>query len=268
MTIRRAGEILALACALSACAGPAARGQTTPVATVRAVQPNIYEIAPEQVVPSQEAVPFVEVSGSASVSVPTDQAQVSFAMETRGQSAAAAASANADAMDRVLNALRRAGLPGLDLETFGYSLQPEYSTDQQRVRSIVGYVSNNNVRATIDDVDQVGRVIDVAIGAGANRVANIAFSATDTEDARAEAMAQAVRNARAQAEVMAEALGYRLGAPLEVHGGVNQPMPRPMTYDIQLSAARAAPTPIEAGDQTVDANVTIRFALGQALPGR
>jgi hypothetical protein len=232
------------------------------------VQPNIYEIAPEQVVPSQEAVPFIEVSGSASVSVPSDQAQVSFAMESRGESAASAASANAEAMDRVLNALRRAGLPGLDLETFGYTLQPEYSTDQQRVRAIVGYVASNNVRATISDVDQVGRVIDVAVGAGANRVASLAFNATDTEGARAEAMAGAVRNARAQAEVMAEALGYQLGAPLEVHGGVQQPMPRPMAFDVQFRVAQAVPTPIEAGDQTVDANVTIRFALGPRLSQR
>jgi len=251
-----------------ACAGPPARGQSTPPPPVRGVQPNIYEIAPEQVAPSQEP-PFIEVNGAATVIVPTDQARVSFAMESRGASAAEAANVNADAMDRVLTALRRAGLPGLDLETFGYALQPEYATDPQRVRTVSGYVVTNNVSATITDVDAVGRLIDVAIGAGANRVSGIAFTASDTEPARRQALSEAVASARAEAEVIAQALGYRLGAPLEIHGGAERPSPRPLALDsgIRFQAA-AAPTPIEAGDQTVSANVTVRFALGPALSGR
>lgn len=268
--IRRPGQILALACGLSACAGPPARGQ--PVAPRQApgtIQPNIYEVAPEQAARSQETPAFIEVSGSASVSVPADQAQVAFAMETRAESAAEAASANAAAMDRVLAALRTGDLPGLELETFGYAVTPQYATDQQRVRTVVAYTALNNVRATVTDVDAVGRVIDLALGAGANRIASLAFSASNTDDARAQAMSEAVRNARAEAVVMAEALGYRLGAPLEVRGGSQRPGPIPMAFSAEAArAVQAAPTPIEAGDQTVDANVTIRFALGPALDGR
>jgi uncharacterized protein YggE len=117
-------------------------------------------------------------------------------------------------------------------------------------------------------VDAVGRLIDLAIGAGANRVVNIAFSASDTDDARAQAMAEAVRSARAEAEVMARALGYGLGAPLEVRGGAQRPGPVPMSFGAEAMRVQAAPTPIEAGDQLVTANVSIRFALGPALTGR
>jgi len=112
----------------------------------------------------------------------------------------------------------------------------------------------------------VRRVIDVAIGAGANRVTSVSFYALDTEAARAEALAEAVRNARAEATVIAESLGYRLGPPLEVNGGAQRPVPRRESDMIMLSAARqAAPTPIEAGDQTVTASVSIRFALGPEI---
>jgi uncharacterized protein YggE len=233
------------------------------------VPPNIYEIAPEQILQSQEATAFIEVSGTATISVPTDQAQVSFAMETRAETAEEAAATNAEAMDRVLAALRGGGLPGLELATFGYSLQPQYATDPARVRTIVAYVANNNVGATITDVDAVGRLIDVAIRAGANRVASITFSASDTGPARAQALSEAVGNARAEAEVIAESLGYRLGAPLEIRGGAQRPVPRPMAFaEVSARAMQAVPTPIEAGDQTVNASVTIRFALGQALTGR
>lgn len=231
---------------------------------------HIYEVAPEQLAQTADTG-FIEVSGTAWVEVPADRGEVAFAVETRAETADEAASANADAMDAVLGALREGGFPGLELETFGYTLRPEYARpDPQtdpRGRGIVAYVALNNVRATLEDVDEVGRLIDVAIGSGANRVSSIAFTASDTEEARARALREAVSSARAQAQAIAEALGRTLGPALEVRGGADRPVPRPM-MDVAMARMEAAATPIEAGDQLVTANVTVRFALGPETPGR
>ncbi|HUF74971.1 MAG TPA: SIMPL domain-containing protein [Longimicrobiales bacterium] len=264
-------QLYVLVAALAACAGSGTPGQADAAPAIETVRPNIYEVAPEQVASAQQApvqeAPFIEVSGQASVELPADQAEISFAMETRADEASAAAGENAEEMTRVLQAIRSAGLPGLEIETFGYSLQPQYSTNDQRVRSIVGYVAYNNIRVTIDDVDQLGRLIDLAVGAGANRVASISFSASDTEAARAQALAEAVANARAQAQAIAASLGYALGPPLEVRGGAQRPPP--IAFEAMRSVqAQSAPTPIEAGSQSVDANVTIRFALGGEVAPR
>lgn len=263
--MNRARPIYAIALALAACASPPAQGRAGAATTIGTVAPNVYEVVPEQVA-QEPQTPFVEVSGSATVQVAADQAEVSFAVETRAPDASEASAANATLMTRVLAAIRGASLPGLEVETFGYSLQPQYATDDQRVRSIAGYAAFNTVRATIDDVNQVGRLIDVAIGAGANRVASIAFVASDPEPARAEALAQAVSNARAQAEVMARQLGFELGPPLEIRGGADRPIPYAM--EAMRASQVADATPIEAGEQSVSANVTVRFALGRALSGR
>ena len=86
MKTTRTGQILALACGLTACGGGPARGQSA----APTIRPNIYEVPPEQVLRAQEAqeqVAFIEVSGSASVTVPTDEARVAFAMETSAGSA-------------------------------------------------------------------------------------------------------------------------------------------------------------------------------------
>jgi uncharacterized protein len=265
----RTSQVAALATILSACGGPPAAGQPTPADRASLERMNVYEVPSEQMVPMQEQQEpaWIQVSGTGSVAVTPDRAEVAFAVETRAARADEAAAANADAMDAVLRALRDANLPGLTLETFGYSLRPEYSSNaNQRTREIVAYTALNNVRATIDDVDAVGRVIDLAIGAGANRVSSISFYASDTEAARAEALAEAVRSAREQARVIAESLGYRLGPPLEINGGAERPIPRPYAAEAMVSM-RAADTPIEAGDQTVTANVSIRFALGPEIGG-
>jgi len=259
----RARHGFSLGCLLAACASPGVPGHAGAAAPVETVRPNIYEVVLEEETQAQET-PFIEVSGNGSVDVPADRAEISFAMETRSQEAAAASSANAAQMARVLAALRGAGFEGLEIETFGYSLQPQYATDPSRVRTIVGYVAFNNVRAVVRDVNDVGRLIDVAVAAGANRVASLSFSASDMEAARTRALGDAVRSARAQAEAIASSLGYELGAPLEIRGGAQRPVP--IMFDAARTLqAQAAPTPIEPGSQTVDANVTIRFALGREL---
>lgn len=249
--------------ALPACGGRSAGAQTPAPPDDGLAHPYLYWVPDQQEAPRQ-APPFIQVSGQGHATVAPDRARAVFAVETREESAAEAASTNAEAMDAVLAALRGAAIPGLSVETYGYSLQPQYSypTPQgnNRTREIVGYVALNNVRVTVGDVSAVGRVIDTAVQAGANRVASLSFEASDPEAARSEALAEAVRSARAQAEAIASAMGRRLGPALEVHGGADVPGPRPM-MDVMYRAAEAAPTPIEPGEQTVTANVTIRFAL-------
>jgi uncharacterized protein YggE len=266
----RIGEVTAIAAFLTACGGPPGGGQATPNDDSFLARLHAYEVPFETTTASQAApvqgqeAGWIQVSGTASVQVAPDRARVSFAMETRA-GATTAAAVNADAMDTVLRSLREADFDGLVLQTFGYSLRPEYSnTNNQRVREIVAYTALNNVGATVEDVDAVGRIIDVAIGAGANRVTNISFFASNTGAARTEALA--VRNARAEAEVIAESLGYRLGAPLEINGGAQRPIPRSMEMSDAVSF-RVATTPIEVGDQTVSASVSVRFALGSELGG-
>lgn len=230
------------------------------------VRPHVYEVAPEHAAvlealrPRQEAG-FLEVSGSGRVSVPADRARVVFAVETEGQTAGAASSTNAELMAAVLEAVRATGTAGLEIETHGYTLQPEYArpADQDRSPSISGYRAQNHVSVTTEDVDGVGRVIDAAVGAGSNRVASLVFEASDTEEARQEALRMAVAQARAQAEAMAAALGVPLGPPMEVRGGANAPGRPPRALAMRVEGAN---TPIEAGGQMVTANVTIRYALG------
>jgi uncharacterized protein YggE len=218
--------------------------------------------------PAPEALPFILVTGSADVKVRPDRARVSFAVVTEGATAAEAASQNATMMTAVNAALRATGAAGLTIESWGYDLQPRYArmTSPDVAPRIVGYQATNNVRATVDDVSVVGKLIDAGITAGANRVTSLNFEARNTDAARADALRQAVQKARTEAETMASALGVPLGPALEVHGGANVPMPPPMPYmsDMRMSmeAAQVANTPIEAAEQTVTAQVTIKFRLG------
>jgi len=214
---------------------------------------------------------FIQVSGNGSLDVPVDRAHVVFAVETEAPEAREAVGENAAAMDGVIAALRALDLAGLEIETMGFNLQPQYERGTGEVPRIRAYRAVNNVSVTIDDVEAVGGVIDAATGAGANRVASLRFDARDTQDARMEALRLATEEARRQAEVLALALGYPLGPPLEVHGNAQSPMPPPMPMArgaIAFEYQSADPaTPVETGDQTVSASVTIKYRLGAAPDG-
>jgi hypothetical protein len=218
-----------------------------------------------------EKRPTIQVTGSASVTVPADRARVTFAVESREQSAQGTSQANAAAMTAVLSALHGAGFQGLHIDTYGYSLSPVYTSvanqDGSRVQRIDGYRALNNVRATLTDLSAVGKLIDTATAAGANRVSGISFEASDPEQAQQKALAEAVRRAREQARTIAAALDRELGPPIEVSGGAQTPTPpRPMMF--AAAARMEAETPIEAADQTVSASVTITFALGPERTSR
>lgn len=248
--------------ALAACAGTTA-GAQGPDDLGRL---HLYEVAPEIAAQAQEAG-YIEVSGTGQVAVDANRAWVAFAVETRRLSAAEAAGANAEVMQGVLAAVEEAGFTGAEVETWGYNLRPEYDRmDGSRTMEISAYVASNNVRVTIEDTDDAGRLVDVVIAAGANRIDGVGFSAANTEEAGRAALRAAVANARDEASVIAEALGHELGPALEVRGGAQTP--RPFMAAAEARMAMAAPTPIEPGEQVVSATVTIKFALGPARTGR
>jgi uncharacterized protein YggE len=212
--------------------------------------------------PSREDRGTIQVTGQAQITVPSDLVRISFTVETEGRSAGEATASNAREMEAVISAIRGLEIRGLDIQTYGYNLRPEYEVSREGTgtRAISGYRVQNNIRVTMPDVDATGRVLDRAVEAGANRVADLQFEASDTREARLRALREAVASAREQAETIASAMGVRLGIALEVQGGANAPTPMP-PGGIMLRAAAESTTPLEASDQVVTAMVTVTFRI-------
>jgi len=212
--------------------------------------------------PPQEERGTIQIMGQAQIAVPADRVRISFSVETEGTSAGEATAENAELMDAVIAAIRGMNLPGLDFETFGYALRPEYEVSREGTgtRAISGYRVQNTLQVTVPDVEAAGRILDRAVQAGANRVSNLQFEASDTREARMQALRDAVAQAREQAQAIASAMGVRLGIALEVQGGANAPGPQSLG-GMMLRAAAETTTPVEAGDQWVTASVTIKYRI-------
>jgi hypothetical protein len=190
-----------------------------------------------------------------------EQAQLLLAVETFGRTAQKATQENALKMERMLQTLVETGLSKAQIQTASYSLDPKYERPDSRRGTNpepIGFTARNMVRVTVDSVKRVGLVIDAAIGAGANRVANLAFQLRNPETAYREALRLAVANAKADAEALANAAGRRLGPPLRIStsGGT------PIRESAGIRAFKAsAPTPVEGGTIQINARVTVYYRL-------
>lgn len=206
-------------------------------------------------------VATINATGEGHRDAAPDRATIMLGVETHARTPAAAGAANADRMTTIRAALRQAGVAEADISTARYSVHVQVGPTQRDT----AYVASNSVTVETRKLEEVGRLIDVGLGAGATSIGSLRYDLTDRSAMAREALGDAVADARRQAEVMAEAAGGRLGDLLEL--GTNPAQYTPI-YAAEVSyrmAASAAPTPVSPGSVTVSATVTGRWRF---VPGK
>lgn len=209
----------------------------------------------------QRPFPTINVSGEGTATVVPDLAEVTAGVSTEGKTAREAAEANARAMSAVVAAARQAGIAEADIRTARYSIFPVHGTRRREdAPQIVGYRAANQVHLKLRNIEKVGEILDVLIAAGANNVANVAFSASNPAQALDEARAAAFADAKRKAELYARAAGGQAGRALSI-AEQEAHMPRPIAYHRAAAAEAAPPTPIAPGEETLRVQVTVSFEL-------
>lgn len=196
----------------------------------------------------------ITVTGMGSVEAAPDRAEFSFGVESQGETAGAALDANNAAVQKVIDAVKAAGVAAADIQTQQVSVYPRYSDDGQ---AIVGYSAVNTITAKITDLANVGAVVDAAAAAGANQVYGPMLSIDDQSGLYQDALKVALEDARAKAKAIAAAAGVSLGAVVNIiEGGGSIPV-----YAEAAQDSAGGGVPIEPGLQEIQANLTVTFAI-------
>ncbi len=209
--------------------------------------------------------PSITVQGSGEARAETDLAILGFGVETAAAEAGTAISDNAARSTAVAAALKKELDERATVSTTQYRLDPVY--DHRRDRdpgeppTITGYVARNEVRVETKQLDAIGKLIDAATSAGANRVNGLSFALSEEGEPRRRALASATRNARERAAVIAQSLGVKLGAVLQATTSGHGPSPlRSFQAGAMAMEARQA-TPIDPGDIRIHETVHVTFAV-------
>lgn len=209
--------------------------------------------------------PTLNVNGSAVVTLDPDIAYISIGVHTQNTDATMAVSDNNTQAQKVVDALKAAGLDVKDIRTSNYSISPQQQTDDKGNVTGVLFVVDNTVYVTLHDLTKIGDILGAATQAGANNIYGIQFDVLDKDTALAGARKTAVANAKQQAQELAQAAGVTLGAVQSINYYNNYPSPvmaEGKGGGAMLSNATSAP--ITPGQLTFTVDVNMVYAIQPA----
>ena len=196
-----------------------------------------------------------------------DVAFLNAGVQADGATAREALGRANEQMERVLAALRGAGVPPEDIRTSGFNVFPQMDPREISVAAPPGvpvpaaarepsFRAFNSVNVTLRDLSRVNAVLDALLEAGITNLGGLRFGIQDTTALHARALAEAIRQARPLAEAAAQAAGLTLGeidSISETFGGGGPAG--------DASAAQRGGGPIEPGSLTLQVRVQVTFRV-------
>jgi uncharacterized protein YggE len=204
----------------------------------------------------------LDISATGEATRVPDVAVITAGVVSRSASASGALQDAANRMDRVLAALKRAGVDARDIQTSNVSLNPEYRYPENQSPQLTGYTASNQVTIKFRDIAQSGKILDALVAQGANQINGPSLTIDKPESALDEARAKAIAIARARAELYARSLGMRVARVVAVsESGNGYPVPPPMPMYARAEMAQAADTKIVPGEQKLQVTLAVTFEL-------
>ncbi|MBD2845641.1 SIMPL domain-containing protein [Paenibacillus sp. IB182496] len=169
----------------------------------------VQQHAPQQAAAQEETQvnSTITVQGTGMLSASPDWSELRVGAETEGETVAAAQSATAESIAAIKEALLKNGVQAEDIKTAEFNVRPNYQYDEKGSRSLNGFVVTHILHVGYGELGSVGKVLDAAAKAGANRIDNVQFTIEDRGDLEIKALEKAGKHARAKAEALAAAAG-------------------------------------------------------------
>jgi uncharacterized protein YggE len=207
------------------------------------------------------------VNGSGKVYATPDVALLSLGIEVQEETVALAQASAAEAMAKVMEALKNEGVAEEDIQTqqFNINKVSEWKViyDEGEKEEIIGYRVTNTVSVKVRDIDKTGSIIDAVVVAGGDfsRINSINFTVDDPTPYYEQARAQAMEYAKSKAEQLADLSGVELGQPTYISESTYY-SPNYYRGDVAYDeAVPAAETSISPGELEISATVQIAYSI-------
>lgn len=201
----------------------------------------------------------ITVSASGTAEAAPDQARITAGVSTEAENARQALTRNNETMSKIIGELKAKGIDAKDIQTASFNVEPvmDYSKDGQPPK-VRGYRVSNQVIVLVRNLEKLGDILDDVASAGANQIQGLAFEVSKEETLKDEARKEAVANALRRAKLLAAAAGAEVG---DVRQILEETSSGPVVYAPRLAKAATSAVPIETGTSTLEARVTITWAL-------
>ncbi|MGG6893973.1 SIMPL domain-containing protein [Rhizobium sp. BR 315] len=214
----------------------------------------------------REAV--ITVTGEGHAAIAPDMAVVTLAVVQQAKTAQEALDQNNKAMGAVLATLKDGGIAARDLQTSGFSVQPQYTYPNEKDGHtqppvLTGYQVTNGLTVRVRDLSKLGGMLDQAIKLGINQGGDIQLTNDKPNAVLEEARKKAVADAAAKAKTLTDAAGVKLGRIIAIHeGGIAAP-PQPYMRAMAAAAPMDKAVAVATGENEYNASVSITYAIQQ-----
>ena len=216
------------------------------------------------VLPAAAEEATISVSGSATVYLEADMAELNIGVRIKSKDLSAGQSECAEKIASVRKTLDEAGIEEKDIATAEFSIY-SYTDFSASGAEKQYYQINHMLNITVRDISSVGKLIDLAVTAGANAVNSISFTSSEAKSAYELAMKNAVADGKEKAEILCEAAGAALGSIRNITFSSNEfgsiSNSRSFKMADGAAAAEEAATEIQSGSVAVSASVTLVFSI-------
>jgi uncharacterized protein YggE len=213
----------------------------------------------------------ISVTATGSVDYVPDKARVTLGIRADSPSAATAVDAINRNSASVIAALRARGVPDSAIKTIGYNLfyreppnpPPMIPSANGAAVSLptaaaatAGTYQASELLAVTVPVATAGKVLDAAIGAGANESFGLSYETSSYDTLYRQALAKAVKAARDTADALAKAAHVSISGIESISNSVEGGGPVAVRAAAQLSAASVLP-----GTDSVTASVLVVYRI-------
>ena len=212
---------------------------------------------------------IVAVTGEGTARLVPDMAVMTLTVMRQDKTARDALSANNSAMAEVLAAMRADGIEARDLQTSGFSIDPQYFYPDRRNNEpvepqITGYRVSNTLTVRIRDLDKLGALLDKSVTLGVNQGGQIMFTNDDPSAAITEARKEAMKDAVSKATTLVEAASAGLGRITQISEQQFRPQPMPVARaKLAMAESADAAVPVASGENAYRVTVSVSFEIDQ-----
>ena len=191
--------------------------------------------------------PLVRVNIAETLRTPPDEVSLTVGTTAKAPTATSAVAANKVKTEKLLAAIRGAGIRERDIQTQGIQLQPDYRWDAEpggRGRqTLIGYIAGNSVQIKTRNIDALTSLLDTLTTAGADSVYGPNFGISDPAPLRREARVRAMARGQAEATEYARNNGFTSVRLLSVEEGTSYRGTDIIVTGSRISNASAPPPP-------------------------
>jgi uncharacterized protein YggE len=214
---------------------------------------------------------MITVTGTAKTSLDPDRVEIYLGVETTDKEADVAQQENADAIEQIRDALLTMGISEEKITTNYYNLYPvrtwikplPVGVYDEGKEQITEYRATHILKVELDRTSLAGKVIDLAVRNGANKVQNVVFSVGDGKlaEAREGLLSKATKEAKSKAETIAGALEVQIKGVGFVSEGYYNYYPYRYDYPMYEANTVGASTEITPGQVEISVQVSAGFLI-------